>query len=89
MKKRTKLLIAAVLYEGFWIYDFLSAPDPDEAMQTAGALFFGLVVPAFAGLVLLAAHLVIKCRCDSKSVSVMPHDCLPSHSRPSRRAPRI
>jgi len=55
-----KLVVGAILYEAYWAYEFFSAPVPDEAMQSVGALFFAVVVPAFAGLLVLAAHLLSK-----------------------------
>jgi len=58
--RRMKLAVGAILYEAYWAYEFFSAPVPDEAMQSVGAIFFAVVVPAFAGLLVLAARLLSK-----------------------------
>ena len=38
-------LIAFLLWEAWWAYDFISAPRPDEEMRTIFALLMGVFLP--------------------------------------------
>ena len=47
-------LIAFLIWEAWWAYDFSTAPNPDYEMRTVFELLMGLILPglvAFAWLV--------------------------------------
>lgn len=54
---RQALLLAFMLWEGWWTYQFFAAPRPDYEMRTVTALMLGLILPglliAFVGAILL------------------------------------
>jgi hypothetical protein len=41
MSQNRLLVIAVVLWEAYWAYVFVSAPDPDEKMSAVFALMMG------------------------------------------------
>lgn len=49
MLKRLALVLF-LAWEAYWAYEFAMAPRPDEEMRTVAALFCGLIVPLFVGL---------------------------------------
>ena len=55
-------LLAFLLWEAWWAWDFAAAPRPDYEMRTVAALLLGLVLPgsliALFGLILLARRAV-------------------------------
>ena len=45
-------LLLFIVWEAWWLHQFVTRPVPDEAMQSVAAILFGLIVP----LALLALY---------------------------------
>jgi len=57
-------LLAFLLWEAWWAYEFLSAPSPDEEMRTVFALMMGVFLPL---LVLVPYFLIQVARRNARS----------------------
>ena len=53
MMRKVLALLALLLWEGWWAHVYLSAPIPDERMDTVGALLMGVGVPLWLAVVVL------------------------------------
>ena len=57
-------LLAFLLWEAWWAYEFLSAPNPDEHMQSVFALMMGVFLPL---LILLPCFILVVARRNARS----------------------
>jgi hypothetical protein len=51
-------VIALILWEGFWLYTYLTAAIPDEAMAMPAAILFGAIVPSALAALIASAILL-------------------------------
>jgi uncharacterized membrane protein YciS (DUF1049 family) len=51
-------LLAFVLWEAWWAYEYVAAPRPDYEMRSVAAILFGLCLPVALGIVVGLALLV-------------------------------
>ena len=49
-------LLAFLLWEAWWVYEFVTAPRPDPEMQSVFALVMGIFLPALIALPVAAAR---------------------------------
>jgi len=53
-------LLAFAAWEAWWAFEFVTAPNPDEGMQSVAALSFGLIIPGGAAACLGATILAVR-----------------------------
>lgn len=60
MTGRRMFGLAFLIWEVWWIYVYVTAPNPDTDMRIIAAQFFGLFAPAF--LLIMVAGLIVAVR---------------------------
>jgi hypothetical protein len=53
---RRLLLLVFLGWEGWWLYQYVSRPIPDEEMQSVAAIACGVILPS----ALLALYLIVR-----------------------------
>jgi hypothetical protein len=60
MKRRRVFGLAFLAWEAWWIYVYVTSPNPDAGMVIVAAQFFGLYLPAF--VIIMTAGMTVALR---------------------------